>query len=82
LPSTPFRSKPGPRGLAPSSGPLRSRPLPDAPTRCSLGLVQSVLLRASTAATPLHARAESAAIRSREQTSVTSKTTPRSGSSV
>jgi hypothetical protein len=32
----------GPRGLAPSSGPLLARPLPAARARCSLGLVRSV----------------------------------------
>jgi len=34
--------KAGPRGLAPSSGPLLERPLPAVRARCSLGLVRSV----------------------------------------
>jgi hypothetical protein len=34
----PFARQPGPRGLSPSSGPLRVRPFPAERTRCSLGL--------------------------------------------
>jgi len=38
FPVTSVWLKPGPRGLAPSSGPLPARPLPAARARCSLGL--------------------------------------------
>jgi len=40
FPAASSRREPGPRGLAPSSGPLRARPFPSAHARCSLGLVR------------------------------------------
>jgi len=42
----------GPRGLAPSSGPLLMRPLPAVRARCSLGLVRSV--RSPSCSPPPH----------------------------
>ena len=40
LPATSSLRELGPQGLAPSSGPLRARPLPTVHTRCSPGLVR------------------------------------------
>jgi len=45
LPTAPVRPKPGPRGLAPSPGPLRARQLPAACARCSPGLVRPARAR-------------------------------------
>jgi len=45
LPAAPFRSKPGPQGLAPSSGPLLVQLLPAARARCSPGLVRPARAR-------------------------------------
>jgi len=44
--------EPGPRGLAPSSGPLRDRPFPTARTRCSPGLGWLVRTQAPGVALP------------------------------
>jgi hypothetical protein len=59
----------GPRGLAPSSGPLRRGTLPSLDARCSHGLVRLCpLLRGKPA--------------KEQHVGITSKTTPKSGSSV
>lgn len=73
---------PGPRGLAPSSGPLPVRPFQDGRARCSPGLGRLFRVRRATGLPPREREVRTMQRCSHERISVTSKTTPRSGSSV